>query len=182
MKYLMDEKGNKYIPESDVIAIETIRDVLQSNKYITDFVVDDIINTFQSRSKTETKNSEKSVKKNPKILSRDNIKYIDSLGYLHYKRSKVPKSKWNLEQVISIQTKLNHNYEKVPNGQRQKICNDMGLDLISFKTILRNLKDGPLEEIVEDWKMENNYGIKRQTTPVVNNPEKRKEMGFGGIP
>lgn len=184
MKYLVDEKGNKYIPESNALAIETIQEVLESNKYLTDFVVDDIIATFQGLLNTEIeiKNSEKSKIDQSKILKRDNVSHVDSLGYLHYTKGRYRKSKWNLNQVVAIQTKLNRNYENIQRGQKTRLCEDLGLDRYSLKYILKNLKDGPLEKMVEEWQMSNNYGIKRKPAPLENNPERRKEMGFGGIP
>ena len=185
MKFLIDEKGNKYIPESDMIAIETIKEVLQSNKYITDFVVDDIIATFQSlkkSAKVEIEKSEKPQVRKSKILSRNNILDIDSEGYLIYKRGKSKQSKWNLNQVIAIQTKLGGDYSHVSSEQKDEMKMVLGLNDTSIKTILTNLKDGELEDIVEEWKVRNNYGIKKKPTPLENNPERRKEMGFGGIP
>jgi len=178
----MDDKGNKYLPENSLIAIETIKEVLQSQKYLSESAIEEIINAFQMVGKSETENSEKSVKRNPKILKETNIKYIDSDGYLHYKKGRSSRSKWNLRQVISIQTKLNRNYDNVSEKDKRHFENTLGLSRTSVKVILRNLKDGNLEDIVERWKATTGYGIKKKSTPVVNNPERRKEMGFGGIP
>ena len=181
MKYLMDDKGNKYLPEDNLFSIETIKEVLESHKYLSDYLAKDIIDTFRVLGQTEIENSEKSSKCDSKVLKQDNIEGYDSDGYLIYKRGCARKSKWNLEQVASIIARLNGDYSNIPSNVKKEIMDRLDLNKSSLKTILHNLKYGELEEMVREWQMKNNYGIKKQSAPIENNPEKRRENGFGGI-
>lgn len=176
-KVLVD--GVEYIPSNTVLQIDEFRKVLESQGWISHSAIDEIINSlknFENPDK-EIVPDEKHCDPNHKsYINYDNILGFDDEGHILYNIGRYRVSKWTIHTLRDIQLAINGNSK--PFKEVQVLSQRFGLSEDITRRLIRNLVDGNCDKLFRMWD-EHKFNAKPTSAPVmVNNPEKRKEMGW----
>lgn len=185
--------GVKYVPSNE--QIEIISSILKDVGYLSDKAIEEIIAKFKDFETEKPKKPEKAKWKRSKVnignldktvyepvgveRSLFNIKNVSKKGIVEYKNGRVSTA-WKMQDADYIN-------KHISNDSTYQDINDMA-KLLSLKRpmvgkIIYNLRNGDLPDWIAKWKGMNTPVLKpKKPTPIVNNPQRRKEMGFGGIP
>ena len=180
--------GIKYVPESKVqsIQIKTIRKVLESQKYLSEDAIDEIIKALDD-STAQKKDTMK--QKWGRIRGNDQFKYganyktlfnisdVLSNGGVLYKSRKSPVT-WNIQQAILIRKAMNNDSIKgLSYSDVNEIVKKVKLSKNLVVKIMYNIEFGDLTKEIEKWKVKYNQKKITDPKPIQNNPQKRRESG-----
>ena len=195
--------GVKYVPSDEAkMQVETMREVLESLGYLSTTAIEEIITKFEEFDKPQKKNvfeelleekkPQKSVSKNRKPHGNDvfqfnslhkkqfKIRNISSNGIVYYHGHGRSKAKWTVKDAIRIH---NQYHQGMTYNQFNQIVKTTKFGRNLVGKILYNCIHGDLLSWIEKWKAGNVPKVKPlKKLPIQNNPEKRKELGYGGIP
>ena len=180
--------GIKYVPESKVqsIQIKTIRKVLESQKYLSEDAIDEIIKALDdspAQKKDTMKQKRGRIRKNDPFQykkshkTRFNIGGVMSNGGILYTNRKSP-AKWNIQQAILIRKAMNHDsINGLSYSDVDGIVKKVKLSKNLVVKIMYNIEFGDLTKEIEKWKVKYNQKKITDPKPIQNNPQKRRESG-----
>ena len=103
---------------------------------------------------------------------------INQKGQIYYQNKR--KANYTIQQVISIKNEMS---DDMTNMDVRIMVNEMKMPRDVVGRIMHNLEHGIFDKWIKQWKEINTPKlIPKRSLPVQNNPEKRKELGYGGIP
>lgn len=182
--------GVKYIPSTDAkVQVEIMREVLESIGYLSSIAIEEIISKFEEF----PEKPQKIDNSNLKLGKRDwgdkefkfditvktyRIEWVYPNGILKLKQGQ--KSKWKIQDAINIYEKY---HEGLTYNEFNAIVDESSVSRPTVSRILYSLIYGDLLNWIEKWKRMNTPTLEPpKKIPIQNNPEKRKELGYGGIP
>lgn len=184
--------GVRYVPEKDIINIKAIETIIKAQcKYLSEDAINDIIRAFEAfekPSKVEIKKPRKSRKSkyngtvydslSAKLYATDGIKLIDSRGKIYWKNGSRIKKPWTIHDAMSIRAKMNDDRtDNLTKKDISKISEDLGFSCTIVARIMYNIEYGELGHLIDNWVATYGYS-KPKKVPIVNNPQKRKSMGY----
>ena len=193
-EYLTDSNGVRYVPEHKVSShqIDVMKSVFE--EYLSSKLCEEAINNFvRIYSNKESSNifeelleEDTGHSKSPKSLFsynathkfHYNIGSINERGDIFYVNHR--KARFNIQKVIKIKNRMTND---MTNMDVRRIAKDVNINREIVGKIMYNLEHGTFDEWINRWKELNTPTLTpKRNLPVQNNPEKRKEMGYGGIP
>ena len=177
--------GVKYVPESNIIQIETIRKVLESQKYLSKDAIDEIIKALGDNPVKKDTLKQKygrickddQFKYNMNYKSLFNISGVLSNGGVLYKSRKNP-AKWNIQQAMLIRNHMNHSSVKgLSYSDVNRIVKKVKLSKNIVVKIMYNIEYGDLNKHIDEWRVKYNQKKISDPKPLQNNPQKRRESG-----
>lgn len=201
--FLMTEviiDGVEYIPSTDVkVQVGIMREVLESIGYLSSTAIDEIISKFEEfpeekpqKITNDVLETEESCHENMwrgkhwankelkfgKALKPYQIEWVYPNGTLKLERGH--RSKWKIQDAIEMHEKY---HDGLTYSEFNKIVDESWMSKTLISRILYSLVHGDLVEWIEKWKRMNTPTLNPpKKIPIQNNPEKRKELGYGGIP
>ena len=189
--------GIKYIPitEATQIQIGKIREVLESQGYLSRSAIDQILREFKPKSKTKTKTKKVQKWKNNSVSPEKSFRYNSTHKHLFnigrvlenggivYKKRKSP-AQWNIQQAIVIRDYMNDDSTKdMTFKDVVDIEKRVKLSKILIRKIMYNIEYGDLTELIDKWRLKNlhEHNNRHNNKPLQNNPQKRKENGYGWV-
>ena len=183
--------GIKYIPitEATQIQIGKIREVLESQGYLSRSAIDQILNEIKPKSEkpkiqkweNHSVSLEKSFRYNSAHKHLFNIGRVLENGGIIYKKGKNP-ARWNIQQAMVIRDHMNDDSTK---GMAYKDVNaiekKVKLSKMLIRKIMYNIEYGDLTEQIDKWRLKNLQEPVKVSKPLQNNPQKRKEDGYGWV-
>lgn len=183
--------GVEYIPSTDVkVQVGIMREVLESIGYLSSTAIEEIITKFEEFPEEKPQKIDNS---DLKLGKRDwgdkefkfditvkplNIEWVYPNGTLKWKKGQ--KSTWNIQEAIDIYEKY---HEGLTYNEFNAIVDESSISRPTVSRILYSLIHGDLLNWIEKWKRMNTPTLNPpKKIPIQNNPEKRKELGYGGIP
>ena len=184
--------GIKYIPVTEVTQIQLgkIRDVLESQGYLSESAINDILKGFKSESKIKkprkTRGKYSSARGNKfKYNSTHkrlfNIGRVLENGGIIYKTRNNP-ANWNIQQAMVIRDSMDNDSTKnmsyrdvIAIEKRVKLSKD------TIRKIMYNIEYGDLSEHIDKWRLKNLQEPVKVAKPLQNNPQKRKDEGYGWV-
>lgn len=175
--------GVRYVPVSNkpnAHHINKLTKILTDDcPFLSRNVRNDIIRKFKDEDiqieKPEKPKTKKT--KNPskgRLYSPSNFKGFDEDGHATFKKGKYNRSEWTIHQAIEIRQWMNHG--KLNKDKVKQLSEKMGLTENIIYKLMYNLKEGELDQWIELWLPTVNQV--KSKTPIQNNPQKRKEMGW----
>ena len=180
--------GIKYVPESKVqsIQIKTIRKVLESQKYLSEDAIDEIIKALDdstAQKKDTMKQKWGRIRKNDQFKYGANYKTLFNIsdvlsnGGVLYKSRKSPVT-WNIQQAILIRKAMNNDSIRgLSYSDVNEIVKRVKLSKNLVVKIMYNIEFGDLTKEIEKWKVKYNQKKITDPKPIQNNPQKRRESG-----
>lgn len=107
------------------------------------------------------------------------IQSVNKKGRVKFKHGR--SSIWNLHQVMDIQATI-VDFEKVTSYDVARFSKRFGISKITVSQIIYNLQYGELPKWIEKWSLEQTNEIESpKKREIQNNPQKRKESGYGWV-
>lgn len=176
-KVLVD--GVEYIPSNSALQIEQIKKVLEGQGWMSSSAIDGIIKSLENLEKSSDEKPKPS-KCYERPINYDNIVFphFDKDRHILFEHGgrKGNRSVWTVHQLLDIRQELSgktNPYDYV-GFLKQK----HGLSDNIVRTLVFNIVEGHCDKLFRMW---DEYKFKAKPSPapkIVNNPEKRKEMGW----
>jgi len=195
-EFFVDSNGVKFVPENKVTSqqIEVIKSVFE--EYLSSKLCEEAISNFVRIYSNKMGEDEPAPKKwvkggDPEYISNKPYQISNSCkkpiyigevtkqGKLKYKSGRT--AIFTIQDIIFIK-------DNAPAGMTYKDFNEFcenlpHLSRMTIGKIFYNISIGMFEKWINHWKEINTPKLTtRKTIPIQNNPEKRKELGYGGIP
>jgi len=178
--------GVKYVPESQTISVKEIERVLKNLDEFSDNKLQMIVDCFRELETAKDDESDDGDvveqkhhiyrKRDMKIYSSENFKKFDSEGNVYWKKGRYQKSKWTIHDAMNVRSRMNNNTtEGVSNSVVDELVKKTGLTGDIIRIMMYNIEFGELSHWIDNWVAQYSYS-KPKTVPVVNNPQKRREM------
>ena len=191
--YFTDDKGVIYIPKSSVMDsyVVAMTDVLKSQKYLSNDAIDKIVDAFReivsdsSKPQSNEVSPSKTKKLSPFQYNSVNGKLwrilrVMSDGSVLLETREKP-ADWKIQQAIIIRSAMDDDSSKnMTYGDALELEKKTGLPRNTVRRIMYNIEFGNLTDFIDEYyKMY--LQIPKRKKPIQNNPQKRKEMGYGVI-
>lgn len=189
-KVLID--GIKYIPVTEATQIQMgkIREVLESQGFLSRSAIDDILKELQPEPKAKPKkqqwkkydnSTKRSFRYNSTHKQLFNIGRVLENGGIIYKKGKNP-ARWNIQQAMVIREHMNKDSTKgMSYGDVNAIEKKVKLSKNLIRKILYNIEYGDLTKQIDKWRFKHLQEPTIVGKPLENNPQKRKENGYGWV-
>jgi len=175
--------GVRYVPltnkPSSVHVNKLSRILAKECPYLARSEIQRVVKLFESdepEKKPEVKTEKPQKSPKGRAFNYGNFRGFDKDGHILYKRGgrNGHKSKWTMHNVIDIQQWMNHG-KRMDGKQIKKIADKYNLTPVLVRDIIYNLNEGHLQLWIDRWIEKS---AKKPKTPVINNPQKRKEIGW----
>jgi len=169
--------GIKYVPYSDkpnTTQCNRLSKILASEcPYMARSEMTRVVKLFEGTDAPKVKpKTKKPQKVDGKLFNYGNFRDFDEKGHILHKRGK-PTS-WTISNAIDIQQWMKNG--RMDDARIKKLADKYGISTKTIKDIMYNLDKGSLQLWIDRW-LEKQSASKSKT-PIVNNPEKRKEIGW----
>ena len=181
--------GIKYVPVTEVksLQIKKIRQVLESQKYLSKSAIEEIIKALDESPKKESPKVKSKPKKASSQYNYDklakthfNISGVLSNGSVLYKTRKSP-ADWKIQQAIIVRSNMNNDTCKgVTHQDIRKLAKKVNLSEAMVRKIMFNIEHGDMVNWINYWNTKFNQKPLKATKPVENNPQKRRESVLYG--
>lgn len=164
--------------------LEVMANVLKTQDILSENAINKFIEAFDTISSDKTQEEVESDLPLAKYISPSQrrifeIQSVDKKGRVKFKHGR--SSIWNLHQVMDIQATID-DFDKVTSYDVARFSKRFSISKITVSQLIYNLQYGNLPKWIEEWSLEQTNNIESpKKREIQNNPQKRKESGYGWV-